>query len=148
MTSVGLESRSLEKADLTELRSPNSATHGSDHRDTQIPIAFSSLQSAVAEYVEDLNARFNAGFAIRHTQTTFEVHELEKADALVSVSLTAENDIQYSRFIKHDNALQSGVIYVRVCKDGPPTLMFPDFPRSNVQVSYRDASKRLLDSSF
>jgi len=117
-------------------------------RNIQIPMAFSSLQSAVAEYVEDLNARFNTGFAIRHTQTTFEVHELEKADALVSVSLTGENEIQYSRFIKRDNALQSGVIYVRVCNDGPPTLMFPDFPRPNVQVSYQDASKRLIDSSF
>lgn len=117
-------------------------------RDIQIPMAFSSLQSAVAEYIEDLNARFNAGFAIHHTQTTFAVHELEKANALVSVSLKGANEIQYSQFIKRDNALQSGVIYVCVSKDGPPSLMFPDFPRPNVQVSYRDASKRLLDSSF
>lgn len=77
-------------------------------RDIQIPIAFSSLQSAVTEYVEDLNARFNAGFAIRCTQTTFEVHELEKGDALVSVSLTGENDIQYSRFIKRDKCAAVG----------------------------------------
>ena len=50
--------------------------------------------------------------------------------------------------IKRDNVLQSGVIYARVPKDGPPSLMFPDLPRLNDQVSYRDASKRLLDSSF
>jgi hypothetical protein len=117
-------------------------------REVQTPIAFRRLQGAMTEYIEDLNRRFNAGLAVRQTQTTFEVHELEKADALVSVSLTGKNDIQYSQFSKRDHELQSGMIYVRVCQDGPPILMFPDFPHPNVPVSYQDASKRLLDSSF
>ncbi len=117
-------------------------------RDVQAPIAFSSLQGAMTEYVEDLNRRFNAGLAVRRTQTTFEVHEPEKADSLVSLRLTDKNDIQYNQFIKRNNELQLGTIYVRVRQDGPPTLMFPDFPHPNVQLSYQDASKRLLDSSF
>src|SRR5947208_568147 len=95
-------------------------------RDAQIPIAFSRLQGAMTEYIEDLNRRFNAGLAVRQTQTTFEVRELERADALLSVSLTGKNDIQYSQFIKRDNELRSGMIYVRVCQDGPPALLFPD----------------------
>ena len=117
-------------------------------RGVQAPIAFSSLQGAMTEYVEDLNRRFNAGLAVRKTQTTFEVHELEKADALVSLRLTDNNDIQYNQFIKRNNELQLGTIYIGVRHDGPPTLMFPDFPHPNVPLSYRDASKRLLDSSF
>jgi hypothetical protein len=117
-------------------------------RDVQIPIAFSRLQNAVTEHVEDMNRRFNAGLTVRQTQTTFEVHELEKAEALVTVSLTDKNDIQYIQFVKRDNQQQSGLIYVRACQDGPPILMFPDLPHPNVEVSYQEASKRLLDSSF
>lgn len=37
----------------------------------------------MTNYVEDLNRRLNAGLSVRRTQTTFEVHEFEKADALV-----------------------------------------------------------------
>jgi hypothetical protein len=117
-------------------------------RDVQIPVAFSRLQDAVTERVEDMNRRFNTGLTLRHTHTTFEVHELEKAEALVTVSLTDKNDIQYIQFVKRDNQQQSGLIYVRVCQDGPPILMFPDLPHPNVEVSYQEASKRLLDSSF
>ena len=116
-------------------------------RDTQISAAFSSLQDAMTDYVEDLNRRLNAGLAVRRTQTTFEVHELEKADAVVSVSLTDKN-IQYSNIVKRNGQVQSGTIDVRVGLDRSPALMFQDFPHPAVQVSYRDASKRLIDSSF
>ena len=116
--------------------------------DVQIPVAFSRLQDAVTEHVEDLNRRFNAGLTVRQTQTTLEVHELEKAEALATISLTDKNEIQYTQFVKRDNQQQSGLIYVRVCHNGLPILMFPDLPHGNVQVSYQEASKRLLDSSF
>lgn len=116
--------------------------------DTQIPMAFSFLQSAMAEHIEDLNIRFNAGFTIRKTQTTFEVHELKRAEAVVSVTLTGKDDIQYRQFLRRDNVLLSFMIYVRVSPHGPPTLMFPDLRHPNVQVSYQDASKRLLDFSW
>ena len=108
-------------------------------RDVQISAAYSSLQDAMIDYVEDLS--------VRRTQTTFEVHEFEKADALVSVSLREKN-IQYTNIIKRDSQVQSGTIEVRVGHDHSPALMFQDFPHPSVQVSYRDASKRLLDSSF
>jgi hypothetical protein len=39
------------------------------------------------------------------------------------------------------------VIYVRASQHGGPTLLFSDFPRPNVEVSYQEASKRLLNSS-
>jgi hypothetical protein len=116
-------------------------------RDVQIFEAFSSLQNAMTDYVEDLNRRLNAGLAVRRTQTTFEVHEFEKADALVSVRLREKN-IQYTSVIKRNSQVQSGTIDVRVGHDHSPALMFQDFPHPSVQVSYRDASKRLIDSSF
>ena len=116
-------------------------------RTIQTPVAFGRLQSALEEQVEDLNRRFSTGLVIVRTPTTFEVHELNQA-AVVYLCLTGKNDIQFSRFIKRDREMESGTIYVRVGQDGNPVLMFPDFPHPNVQVSYRDASKRLLDSSF
>jgi hypothetical protein len=122
--------------------------NGKPLRKNQAPIAFRSLQSAVTEHVEDMNKRLDAGLAIRQTQTTFEVHEMAKVDALLRVSLTGENNIHYTQLIKRNNEMQSGVIYVRACQDGTPTILFPDFPRPNVQVSYQEASKRLLNSSF
>jgi hypothetical protein len=117
-------------------------------RKTQASVALCSLQAALAEHVEDMNRRLQAGLAIRQTQTAIEVHELEKMDALLRISLTGENNIYYTQFVKRQNEMQSGVIYVRVSQDGAPTILFSDFPRPNVQVSYQDASKRLLNSSF
>jgi hypothetical protein len=117
-------------------------------RKTQAPVALRSLQAALADHVEDMNRRLQAGLAIRQTQTAIEVHELEKMDALLRISLTGENNIHYTQFVKRQNEMQSGVIYVRVSQDGAPTILFSDFPRPNVQVSYQDASKRLLNSSF
>jgi hypothetical protein len=117
-------------------------------RKTQAPVAFRSLQQAVAEHVEDLNRRSHARLAVRQTQTAFEVHELEKADALVSVSLTADNNIHYTQLVKRRNERQSGVIYVRASQNGVPSILFSDFPRPNVEVSYQEASQRLLNPSF
>jgi hypothetical protein len=115
--------------------------------DVQVSAAFNSLHDAMTDYIEDLNRRLNAGLAVRRTETTFEVHEFEKADALVSVSLSEKN-IQYSNIIKRNSQVQSGTIDVRVGHDRSPALMFQDFPHPSLQVSYRDASKRLIDSSF
>ena len=117
-------------------------------RKTQAPVAFRSLQNAVTEHVEDMNRRLDARLAIRQTPTAFEVHELEKVDALLHVSLTGENNIHYTQLVKRHNEMQSGTIYVRACNDGNPAILFTDFPRPNVQVSYQEASKRLLNSSF
>jgi hypothetical protein len=117
-------------------------------RKTQAPVALRSLQVAITEHVEDMNRRLQAGLVVRETQTTFEVHALERVDALLRLSLTGENNIHYTQLVKRQNELQSGVIYVRVSQDGAPTILFSDFPRPNVQVSYQDASKRLLNSSF
>lgn len=117
-------------------------------RKTQAPVAFHSLQQAVTEHVEDLNRRLSAGLAVRQSPAMFEVHELAKLDALLRVSLTGENNIHYSQLVKRHNEMQSGVIYVRASQDGVPIILFSDFPRSNVQVSYQEASKRLLNSSF
>jgi hypothetical protein len=50
--------------------------------------------------------------------------------------------------VKRHNEMQSGVIYIRISPDGIPTILFSDFPRPNIQVSYQDASKRLLNAAF
>jgi hypothetical protein len=89
-----------------------------------------------------------AGLDVRETPTAFEVHELEKVEALLRVSLTGENNIHYTHFVKRHKTMQSGVIYVRASQDGTPIILFPDFPRPEEQVSYQDACKRLLNSSF
>ena len=116
-------------------------------RDAQISAAFSLLQDAMAAHIEDLNKRLNAGLAVRRTQTTLEVHEFEKADAVVSVSLSGES-IEYRNIIKRSNEMESGTIDVGTCHDHSPALMFQDVAHAKVQVSYREASKRLIDSSF
>lgn len=117
-------------------------------RKTQAPVALGSLQAALTEHVEDMNRRLQAGLAIRLTQTVFEVLGLGRTNALLRISLTTENNIHYAHFVKRQNEMQSGVIYVRVSQDGAPAILFSDFPRPNVQVSYQEASKRLLDCSF
>jgi hypothetical protein len=117
-------------------------------RKTQAPIALRSLQDAITEYVEDMNRRLQAGLAVRQVQMVFEVYELEKRDALLRLSLTGENNIYYSQLVKRRNEMQSGVIYVRASQDGAPTILFSDFPSPNVEVSYQEASNRLLNSSF
>src|SRR5437899_10504682 len=114
-----------EKADLKDI--PLASTRMSmdeikasvsQLRKTQAPVALRSLQAALAEHVEDINRRLQAGLAIRQTQTAFEVHELERMDALLRVSLTGENNIHYTQFVKRQNEMQSGGIYVRVGQDG------------------------------
>ena len=117
-------------------------------RKTQGPVALNSLQAALTEHVEDMNRRLQAGLAVRQTQTAFEVLGLERTNALLRISLTKENNIHYTQFVKRQNEMQSGVIYVRVSQDRIPAILFSDFPRANVQVSYQEASKRLLDCSF
>jgi hypothetical protein len=117
-------------------------------RKNQAPLAFRGLQTALTEQVEDVNRRLNARLVLRQTQRGFEVHELEKEAALLRISLTMENNIHYSQFVKRRNEMQSGVIYVRASKEGNPSLLFSDFPSPNVELSYQDASKRLLNSSF
>ncbi len=113
-------------------------------RKTQAPIALRSLQTAITEYVEDMNTRLQAGLAVRQMPT----HELEKVDTLLSLSLTGENNIYYTQLVKRRNEMESGTIYVRASLNGVPTILFSDFPRTNVEVSYQEASKRLLNSSF
>lgn len=117
-------------------------------RKTQAPAAFRGLQAALTADVEDVNRRLCAGLIVRQTQTGFEVHEPEKVDALLRLSLTLENNIHYTQFVKRHGQMQSGVIYVRASQQGTPTILFSDFPRPNVEVSYQEASKRLLNSSF
>ena len=117
-------------------------------RKTQAPVALSYLQAALTEHVQDMNRRLQAGLAVRQTQTAFEVLGPSKTNALLRVSLTTENNIHYAHFVKRQNEMQSGVIYVRVSQGGTPAILFSDFPRPNVQVSYDEASKRLLDCSF
>lgn len=117
-------------------------------RKTQAPIAFRTLQDAITEDIGDINRRLGAGLAVRQTQTAFEVHSLGKADALLRITLTGESNIHYTKLVKRHNEMQSGVIYVRASPDGTPAILFSDFPRPNEQVSYPEASKRLLGASF
>jgi hypothetical protein len=117
-------------------------------RKTQATVALHSLQDAISEYVEDMNRRLQAGLAVRQVQMAFEVYELEKTDALLRLSLTGENNIYYTQLVKRRNEMQSGVIYVRASQDGTPTILFSDFPSPNVEVSYQEASNRLLNGSF
>jgi hypothetical protein len=117
-------------------------------RKTQATVALRSLQDAISEYVEDMNRRLQAGLAVRQIHMAFEVYELEKTDALLRLSLTGENNIYYTQLVKRCNEMQSGVIYVRASQDGTPTILFSDFPSPNVEVSYQEASNRLLSGSF
>jgi hypothetical protein len=117
-------------------------------RRTQGPVALNSLQAALTDRVEDMNRRLQAGLAVQQTQMAFEVLGPGKTNALLRVSLTKENNIHYAQFVKRQNQTQSGVIYVRTSQDGTPAILFSDFPRPNVEVSYQEASKRLLDCSF
>jgi hypothetical protein len=117
-------------------------------RKTQGPVALNSLQAALTDRVEDMNRRLQAGLAVQQTQMAFEVLGPGKTNALLRVSLTKENNIHYAQFVKRQNQTQSGVIYVRTSQDGTPAILFSDFPRPNVEVSYQEASKRLLDCSF
>ena len=140
---------------MTEILLPSTGDYMDEIKDnlkllrkTQAPVAFRSLQHAITEHVEDMNRRLHARLAVRETQTAFEVHELERVDALLRVSLTREDNIHYTQFVKRHNEMQSGVIYVRASQDGVPTILFSDFPRPNVEVSYREASQRLLNPSF
>lgn len=117
-------------------------------RRTQAPLALQGLQAALMQHVEDVNRRLQAGLVVRQTSAGVEVHAFEKTAALLRVSLTQENNLQYTQFIKRRNEMQSGVIYVRVSQQGSPSLLFSDFPRPNVELSYQDACARLLNSSF
>lgn len=117
-------------------------------RKTQAPVALQTLQVALTGHVDDINTRLQAGLAVVQTPTGLEVLELEKNVALLRVSLTLENNIHYTQFIKRHNEMQSGVIYVRASQNGIPAILFSDFPHPNVEVSYQEASKRLLNASF
>jgi hypothetical protein len=114
----------------------------------EIPAAVNYLCQAIRVAVEDVNARFNAGLEVRQTAGTFEVHEIEKPAALIRVDLTDANDIQYSHFIKRENQMESGTMHVCLGGNGESSIMFPDLPRSPLQVSYREASMRLLNPIF
>ncbi len=111
-------------------------------------VAFRKLQDALIEHVEDINTRLQAGLAVRGTQTSIEVHEIEKPDALLCFTLSGGNNINYTQLIKRNYERQSGVIYVRPSQDGSPVILFSDFPHPNERVSYLEASKRLLNSCF
>jgi hypothetical protein len=117
-------------------------------RKTQGPVAFRNLHDAVKAQMDDINQRLNAGLAISQTPTAFEVHASQKDGTLLRVSLTGESNLHYSQLVKRHNEMQSGVIYIRISPDGNPAILFSDFPRPNVQVSYQDASKRLLNAAF
>ena len=117
-------------------------------RKTQAPVALHTLQMALTQYVDDMNARLQAGLTVLQTQAGLEVLAPEKKVVLLRLSLTLENHIHYTQFIKRRNEMESGVIYVRASQDGMPIILFSDFPHPNVEVSYQEASKRLLNASF
>lgn len=123
-------------------------TNVNQQRKTQAPVALHTLQTALTQYVDDKNERLQAGLTVLQTQVGLEVLAPEKKVALLRLSLTLENHIHYTHFIKRRNEVQSGVIYVRVSQDGTPAILFSDFPHPNVEVSYQEASRRLLDASF
>ena len=110
--------------------------------------ALHHLCEAIKAGVEDLNARFHAGIKARQTETTFEVYDIEKSSVLLRVDLTDPNDIQYSHFIKRENEMLSGTLHVRASGNGENGILFPDLPRSPLQVSCQEASKRLLDPTY
>lgn len=124
------------------------ATNVNQLRKTQAPVALQTLQMALARYIDDVNARLQAGLAVLQTQAGLEVLALEKKVTLLRLSLTLENHIHYAQFIKRRNEVESGVIYVRASQGGMPAILFSDFPHPNVEVSYQEASKRLLNASF
>ena len=111
-------------------------------------IAFGYLKDAIREYVEDVNSRLGAGLAIRQTETAFEVHELEKAASLVHVGLSTKDELQYSHRVKTANETRSGLIYIAAGQNGIPAIGFFDSGRGNVRVTYREASRRLVDVVF
>src|ERR1700757_3487527 len=118
-------------------------TNASQLRKDQAPLAFDGLKTALTEHVEDVNRRFDAKLVLSQTAAGFEVRQPEKTSALLRVSLTLENNIHYTQFVKRRNEMQSGVIYVRASQQGHPSLLFSDFPSPNVELSYQEASKRL-----
>lgn len=124
------------------------ATNVNQLRKTQAPVALQTLQMALAQYIDDVNARLQAGLAVLQTQAGLEVLAPEKKVTLLRLSLTLENHIHYAQFIKRRNEVESGVIYVRASQGGMPAILFSDFPHPNVEVSYQEASKRLLNASF
>ena len=124
------------------------ATNVNQLRKTQAPVALQTLQMALAQYIDDVNARLQAGLAVLQTQAGLEVLAPEKKVTLLRLSLTLENHIHYTQFIKRRNQVESGVIYVRASQGGMPAILFSDFPHPNVEVSYQEASKRLLNASF
>jgi len=71
---------------------------------------------------------------------------------LLRLSWTSKNQTSRSyakprRLIKRSNEMQSSIIYVRASQDGSPAaILFSNFPRSNVQVTYKslESSAELL----
>lgn len=114
----------------------------------QASVALRRLHDALIEHVEDVNNRLQAGLAVTETQTAIEVHEIEKPDALLRLSLTRENNINYTQVVKRHRETQSGVIYVRPAQNDSPVILFSDFPHPNEKVSYPEASRRLLNPCF
>ncbi len=114
----------------------------------QASVALRRLHEALTAHVEDVNNRLQAGLAVTQTPTAIEVHELEKPDALLRLSLTKENNINYTQLVKRHREAQSGVIYVRPAQNDLPVILFSDFPHPNEKVSYAEASRRLLSPCF